>query len=88
MLTDKIEAISRAPAAALDALARAVWQDYAAGQLTEAEAATISEAIEARRRALRKPVQAHSPLKIAWCGKTQNGRQRQTSRVRPHLHQG
>src|ERR671933_231455 len=65
MLTDKIEAIGRAPAAALDALARAVWQDFGTGKLTEAEAATISEAIEARRKALKRPVEAHSPLRVS-----------------------
>jgi hypothetical protein len=88
MLADKIEAIDRTPLAALDALARAVWQDFGAGKLTDAEASTLTEAIEARRRALRRPVQAHSPLKLAWRGKEQNERQRQTSRARPHLHQG
>ena len=49
MPIEQIEAISRAPLAALDALARAVWQDFGAGKLTEAEASTITEAIEARR---------------------------------------
>ena len=57
--------IGRAPLATLDALARAVWQDFGAGKLTEAEAGTITEAIEARRRALRRPVQAHSPLRVS-----------------------
>ena len=64
MPIEQIEAIGRAPLAALDALARAVWQDFGVGKLTEAEAGTITEAIEARRRALRRPVQAHSPLKL------------------------
>src|SRR5919205_2043212 len=65
MLTDKIETIGRAPAVALDALARAVWQDFGTGKLTEAEAATISEAIQARRKALRKPAQAHMRFKVS-----------------------
>ena len=57
--------IGRAPLATLDALARAVWQDFGAGKLTEVEAGTLTEAIEARRRALRRPVQAHSPLRVS-----------------------
>ncbi len=56
MLTNKIEAIARAPLASLDDLARAVWQDLAAGRVTEAEADAIVTAIEERRRAARKPV--------------------------------
>ena len=66
MLTDKIEAIGRAPLAALDVLTRAVWQDFGTGKLTEVEAAMLSEAIEARRKALKRPVQSHSPLKVVW----------------------
>ncbi len=46
MLADKIEAIGRAPMSALDTLARAVWQDFGTGKLTEAEADAIVEAIE------------------------------------------
>ena len=65
MLTDKIEAIGRAPLAALDTLARAVWQDLGAGRLAEGEAHALVEAIEARRKALKRPVQGHSPLKVA-----------------------
>src|ERR671932_2428237 len=57
--------IGRAPLAALDALARTVWQDFGAGKLTEVEAGTLTEAIEARRRALRRPVQARSPLRVS-----------------------
>ena len=57
--------IGRAPLAALDALARAVWQDFGTGKLTEAEAEAITEAIEARRRALRRPIQAHAPLRVS-----------------------
>src|ERR687885_1166477 len=64
MSIEQIEMIMRAPAAALDTLARAVWQDFGAGKLTEAEAGTLTEAIEARRQALRRPIQAHSPLKL------------------------
>ncbi len=55
MLADKIEAIGRAPLVVLDTLARAVWQDLAAGRLTEAEADAIVTAIEERRRAARRP---------------------------------
>ena len=65
MLTNKIEAIGRAPLAALDILARAVWGDHAAGKLTDAEAQQLAEAIEARRKALKRPIQGHSPLKVA-----------------------
>ena len=65
MPIEQIEAIDRAPLVALDALARAVWQDFGIGKLTEAEASTITEAIEARRRALRRPVQAHAPLRVS-----------------------
>ena len=65
MSIEQIEAIGRAPLSALDGLARAVWQDFGVGKLTEAEASTIAEAIEARRRALRRPVQAHSPLRVS-----------------------
>ena len=60
----QIESVMQAPAAMLDTLARAVWADYAAGKLTEVEAGTIAEAIEARRKALKQPVQGHSPLKV------------------------
>src|ERR687884_1680616 len=65
MLTDKIEAIGRAPLAALDSMVRAIWTDHAAGRLADAEAQQLAEAIAARRRALRKPVQAHSPLRVS-----------------------
>ena len=65
MSIEQIEAIGRAPASALDTLARAVWQDLGVGTITSAEASAIVEAIEARRRALKRPVQGHSPLKVA-----------------------
>src|SRR5919205_4486569 len=65
MLTDKIEAIGQAPLQVLDAMSRAVWTDHAAGRLADAEAQALAEAIEARRRALKRPVQAHSPLRVA-----------------------
>ena len=64
MFADKIEAIGRAPLSALDALARAVWSDYGAGRTTEAEAAALSEAIEARRTALRRPVVRPEALRV------------------------
>jgi hypothetical protein len=65
MLADKIEAISRAPLAALDTLARAVWQDFGTGKITEAETNAIVEAIENRRRALRKPTGGPSVPKVS-----------------------
>ena len=64
MLTEQITAIGWAPLAALDAMSRAVWTDHAAGRLADAEAQALAEAIEARRKALRRPVQAHSPLRV------------------------
>src|ERR687883_549535 len=64
MLADKIEAIGRAPLAVLDTLARAVWQDLATGQLTEAEADAIVTAIEERRRAARRPAGGLSVPKV------------------------
>ena len=74
MLANKIEAIGRAPLAALDILARAVWGDHAVGKLTDAEAQQLAEAIEARRKALKRPAQGHSPLKVAWSARQPNGR--------------
>src|SRR3712207_3092860 len=65
MPVEQIETIMRAPAAALDALARAIWQDHAAGRLADAEAQQLAEAIEARRQALRRPAQGPSALKVA-----------------------
>ena len=64
MLTDKIEAIGRLPLAALDDIMRAALTDHIAGRLSDDEAQAIYEAVETRRRALKRPVQAHSPLKI------------------------
>src|ERR687883_76853 len=64
MLTAQIETINRAPWGSLDTLARAVWTDHAAGWLSDAEAQQLAEAIEARRKALRRPVQGHSPLRV------------------------
>src|SRR5919202_3428203 len=55
MLMDKIEAIGRAPLAALDSMVRAIWTDHAAGRLAHAEAQHLAEAIEARRKALKRP---------------------------------
>src|ERR687884_1225710 len=65
MLTDKIEAISRLPLTALDDIMRAALTDHIAGRLSDDEAQAIYEAVEARRKALRRPIQAHSPLKVA-----------------------
>src|SRR5919205_4507986 len=64
MLTDKIEAISRLPLAALDDIMRAALTDHIAGRLSDDEAQAIYEAVETRRRALKRPVQGHSPLKV------------------------
>src|SRR3712207_1005828 len=61
----QIETISRAPAAALDTLARAIWQDHAAGRLADAEAQQLAEAIETRRQALRRPEKGPSALRVA-----------------------
>ena len=73
MSIEQIEAIGRAPLATLDALARAVWYDFGAGKLIEAEAAALSDAIEARRRALRRPIQAHAPLLVSVEGRGRTG---------------
>jgi len=57
--------ITTAPRRALDHLASTTWQALAAGSIEEAEAAVLSEAIEARRSALRsteKPAGARSLL--------------------------
>src|SRR5919202_4535924 len=64
MLTERIAAIGRAPWSSLDTLARAVWQDLAAGRVTEAEADAIVTAIEERRRAARRPVSDLSVPKV------------------------
>src|SRR3712207_4597132 len=61
----QIETIMRAPAAALDTLARAVWQDHAAGRLADAEAQQLAETIEARRQALRRPGKGPAVLRVA-----------------------
>src|SRR5918912_229883 len=42
MLTDKIEAIGRAPWGSLDALVRAIWTDHAAGRLADAGAQQLT----------------------------------------------
>ena len=78
MLADKIEAIGRAPLAALDTLARAVWQDLAAGRVTEAEADAIVTAIEERRRAARRPTGGPSVPRVAVVARARNGRRRAT----------
>src|SRR3712207_7257828 len=64
MPVEQIETIMRAPAAVLDTLARAIWQDHAAGRLADAEAQQLAETIEARRQALRRPTQGPSMLKV------------------------
>jgi DNA-binding CsgD family transcriptional regulator len=70
MLANKIEAIGRAPLTALDAVARAVWQDFGTGKITEAETNAIVEAIENRRRAARKPAGGLSVprVSVVWEG--------------------
>ena len=60
-----LETIGQAPYRALDDLARAIWVDHAAGRLADAEAQILAEAIEARRRALKRPTHGHSPLRIS-----------------------
>src|SRR4051812_45012193 len=52
-------AITAAPRVELAKVASLLWRAYAAGQVTEAEASALSEAIEARRviPALQKPLQ-------------------------------
>ena len=47
--------MAQAPSAALDRIARAVWQALGAGEITEPEAAAASEVVEARRKALKGP---------------------------------
>src|ERR671932_75659 len=61
---DKIEAIGRLPLAALDDIMRAALTDHIAGRLSDDEAQAIYEAVETRRRALKRPIQAHSPLRV------------------------
>src|ERR671927_370978 len=41
-----------------------LWGDHAAGKLTDAEAQQLAETIEARRKALKRPIQGHSSLKV------------------------
>src|SRR5919201_2880075 len=65
MPNDKIEAIGRLPLAALDDIMRAALTDHIAGRLSDDEAQAIYEAVEARRRALKRPVQGHSPLRVS-----------------------
>lgn len=60
-----LNTITKAPRRALDHLASTTWRALAAGSIEEEEAAALSEAIEARRSALRatgKPTGAHLPL--------------------------
>ena len=85
MPIEQIETIMRAPAAALDVLARAIWTDYAAGRLSDTEAQQLAEAVGARHRAFRKPVQGQTPLKVACArrGKTATNEQRRGSPPRP-----
>ena len=64
MPNDKIEAIGRLPLAALDDIMRAALTNHIAGRLSDDEAQAIYEAVEARRKALRRPIQGHSPLKV------------------------
>ena len=45
--------VAQAPSAALDRIAQAIWEALGAGEITEPEAAAASEALEARRRAIR-----------------------------------
>ena len=53
MPTSEFAAIAaQAPGAALDEIARRIWQALAAGDLTEAEAVVAAEAVERRKKAL------------------------------------
>jgi hypothetical protein len=63
--TQLLSEIARASLASLDGLARGIWIDVVAGKIAEAEAGAMIEAIEARRRVLKPPVQAHSPLQVS-----------------------
>ena len=65
MPIEQIEAIGRLPLAALDDIMRAALTDHIAGCLSDDEAQAIYEAVETRRRALKRPVQAHSPLRVS-----------------------
>ena len=73
MLTEQIAAIGQAAWASLDALARSVWVDHAAGRLADAEAQQLAEAIEARRRALKQPIPGQSPLRVCGAGRRRTG---------------
>src|ERR671926_1537656 len=64
-IAQHLETIARASLQVLDALSRATWADFGAGKISEAEASAITEAIEARRKALRRPVQGQTPLRVA-----------------------
>ncbi len=64
MPIEQIEAIGRAPLAALDDIMRAICADHAAGRLTDDETQALYEAVYARRKALKRPVPGHSPLKV------------------------
>src|SRR5215218_3367789 len=52
-------AVEAAPRAELPTVAALLWKAFAAGQVTEAEASVLSEAIEARKTlpATQKPIQ-------------------------------
>ena len=65
MLTDKIEAIGRAPLAALDDIMRAALTDHIAGRPSDDETQALYEAVETRRKALKRPVQGQTPLKVS-----------------------
>src|ERR687884_557770 len=43
---------------------RAALTDHIAGRLSDDEAQAIYEAVETRRRALKRPVQGHSPVRV------------------------
>src|ERR687883_667221 len=63
-IVQHLEMIDRAPLQTLDAMSRAVWTDHAASRLADAEAQALAEAIEARRRALKRPVAALSAPRV------------------------
>ncbi len=84
-ISQHLEMIARASLQALDALSRAVWADFGAGKISEAEASAITEAIEARRAALRQPQARRRPAWF-WYARAKNGCWRATSRALVRLH--
>ena len=74
--------------AQLDDLARAVWTGFAGGQVSEQQAHQLSEAVEARRRALRRPEKGPAVLRVAVTREERQTAVREAPRPapRPHHH--